>query len=72
MQESRIDEEAIRRALKAKRSLLFADFVKDASNIRLALEIRYLDDRISDRDGALGAKMPGHPSCAASVAPKPY
>ena len=40
--------EKIRNDLKAKRQLLFANFSKNPSDTRLALEIRLLDDRISD------------------------
>jgi len=50
MPESRIDGQKIRNALKTKRNLLFADFTRNPSNMRLALEIRLLDDRIADLD----------------------
>lgn len=67
MQESIIDEQKTRNDLKAKRKLLFAKFSKNPSNTRLALEIRWLDDRISDLDRDLmeqsalsnGAKQSG-------------
>jgi hypothetical protein len=50
MQESRIDEQRIRNDLSAKRKLLFANFSKNPSNTRLALEIRLLDDQLADLD----------------------
>ena len=50
MQESIIDEQKIRNDLKAKRKLLFSTFSKNPSDTRLALEIRWLDDRIWDLD----------------------
>ena len=50
MQESIIDDQKIRNGLKIKREQLFALFWKNPSNTRLALEIRFLDDRISDLD----------------------
>lgn len=53
MQESIIDVEKTRNGLKSKRKLVFADFSQNPSNIRLALEIRMLDDRISDLGMAL-------------------
>lgn len=64
MQESIIDEQRIRNDLKAKRKLLFANFSKDPSNTRLALEIRWLDDRISDLDRNL---LPTSPLTSKSV-----
>lgn len=58
MQESRIDYRKVRNALKTKRNSLFADFSKNASNTRLALQIRLLDDRIADLDCGLSSRMP--------------
>ncbi len=57
MQESIIDEQRIRNDLKAKRKLLFANFSENPSNTRWALEIRWLDDRISDLDRDLTKKV---------------
>jgi hypothetical protein len=51
MQESGIDRQKTRSDLKAKRNLLFACFSRNPSDTRLALEIRLLDDRISDLEG---------------------
>ena len=48
MQHSRVEKEKLRSDLKAARKLLFARFSKQPSNTRLAIEIRLLDDRISD------------------------
>jgi len=59
MRESRIDDKKVRNALKSKRNLLFADFSRNPSNIRLALEIRSLDDWIADLDTTLRMKTPG-------------
>jgi len=59
MRESRIDDKKVRNALKSKRNLLFADFSRNPSNIRLALEIRSLDDWIADLDSTLRMKTPG-------------
>jgi len=56
MREFRIDDQKIRNALKFKRNLLFADFAKNPSNTRLALEIRFLDERIADLDNSLTLK----------------
>ena len=61
MQESRIDYRKVRNALKTKRNSLFADFSKNPSNTRLALQIRLLDDRIADLECGLSLKMPEDP-----------
>ena len=61
MQESRIDYRKVRNALKTKRNSLFADFSKNPSNTRLALQIRLLDDRIADLDCGLSLKIPEDP-----------
>lgn len=53
MQETIIGVQKIRNGLKSERKLVFANFSKNPSNIRLALEIKVLDDRISDLDMAL-------------------
>lgn len=53
MQGSIIDVQKIRNELKSERKLVFANFSKTPSNTRLALEIKVLDDRISDFGMAL-------------------
>ena len=63
MLELKSHDEKIRNALKVKRNLLFADFSKNPSNIRLALEIKLLDDRIADFDRSSGAKTSHVVSC---------
>lgn len=68
MQDSRIEKEKLRSGLKAKRRLLFAYFSKQPSNTRLAIEIRLLDDRISDLDIGLAKhreNSSGNLDCAA-------
>lgn len=62
MQESRIDYRKVRNALRTERSSLFADFSKDPSNTRLAVQIRLLDDRIADLNTGLNTKTPEDPS----------
>ena len=57
--ETRIDDQKVRDVLKAKRNLLFADFTRNPSNMRLVLEIRLFDDRIADLDSDLATKMQG-------------
>jgi len=58
MRTFRVDEQGVRAQLKAKRDLLFADFVKDPSNTRLALEIKLVDDQIWERDTNLRSSTP--------------
>jgi len=53
MQESTIGVQKIRNDLKSQRKQVFADFLKHPSNTLLALEIKLLDDRISDLEMAL-------------------
>ena len=53
MQESMVGVEKIRNDLKAKRERVFANFSKTPSDIHLALEIKLLDDQISDLNTAL-------------------
>ena len=48
MGELTIDYQKVRNTLKTKRNLLFADFLENPSNTRLALEIRLLDDQIAN------------------------
>ena len=50
MSEPGIDKQNTRSELTAKRNLLFAYFSRNPSETRLAVEIRLLDDRISDLD----------------------
>lgn len=50
MQEPIIGVQKIRNDLRSERKLVFANFSRNPSNIRLALEIKVLDDRISDLD----------------------
>lgn len=67
MQESRIDYRKVRNALKSKRNSLFADFSKNPSNTRLAVQIRLLDDRIADLNSGLNTKTPEDPSKPDSI-----
>ena len=53
MEEPIIGTEKLRCDLKSKRELIFAEFSEHPSNIDLALEIKLLDDRISDLSIAL-------------------
>jgi len=48
MQGPRIDEQTIRGLLKTKRKLLFEEFQGKPSDLRLAIEIRLIDDRIAE------------------------
>jgi hypothetical protein len=48
MLESTLLERARREGLKSKRDMLFADYLKNPSNIKLAVEIRMLDDDIAE------------------------
>lgn len=56
MHESIVGVEKIRNDLKAKRKLLFANFSINPSDTRLALEIKFLDDQISDLDTVLSTQ----------------
>lgn len=53
MQESTIGVEKIRNDLKSERKRVFANFLQNPSDTCLALEIKVLDDRLSDLDIAL-------------------
>ena len=53
MQKSMAGVQKIRDDLKSKRKRAFADFSRNPSEIRLALEIKLLDERIADLDIAL-------------------
>ena len=53
MQESAIGIQKIRNDLKCQRKRVFANFLQNPSDIHLALEIKLLDDRLSDLDMAL-------------------
>lgn len=57
LQESTIGVHKIRHDLKSERKRVFANFSNNPSNIRLALEIKVLDDRLSELDMAL-SKQP--------------
>ena len=48
--QDRVEEKTLLTDLKEKRRLLFAHFSKQPWNTRLAIEIRFLDDRIWDLD----------------------
>lgn len=50
MQESTIRVQKIRNDLKFERKRAFANFLQNPSEIRLALEIKVRDDRLSDLD----------------------
>jgi len=43
-----IDEKREREALKAKRNLLFARYLKAPLDTRLALEIKIIDDQVAE------------------------
>lgn len=53
MQVSIVGAEELIKGLKSERKLVFANFTENPSNIRLAREIKVLDDRISDLNIAL-------------------
>ena len=48
MQETAIDAKKKREKLKATRNLLFARFLKNPSDTRLALEIKIIDDQVAE------------------------
>lgn len=50
MQESTIGVQKIRNELKSERKRVFADFLQNPSEIHFALQIKVLDDRLSDLD----------------------
>lgn len=54
MQKPIVGVEKIRNDLKAKRRLAFANFSQNPSDIRLALEIKLLDDQIWDLNTTRG------------------
>jgi hypothetical protein len=47
MLETIVAEKARREGLKAKRNMLFAEYLKSPTNTRLALEIKSIDDDIA-------------------------
>jgi hypothetical protein len=57
MQGLKINQPTIQGQLKAKRNLLFEEFLGNPSNIRLAIEIRSIDDRIAELTGHLTAEQ---------------
>ena len=48
MQETAIDAKKKREKLKTTRNLLFARFLKNPSDTRLALEIKIIDDQVAE------------------------
>jgi hypothetical protein len=48
MQKTAIDAMKKREEMKAKRNLLFARFLKNPSDTRLALEIKIIDDQVAE------------------------
>jgi hypothetical protein len=48
MQETAFDAKEKREKLKTKRNLLFARFLKNPSDTRLALEIKIIDDQVAE------------------------
>lgn len=60
MHQSIVGVQKIRKDLKAKRKLLFANFSKNPSDTHLALEIKLLDDQISDLDRLLSIHFSSH------------
>ena len=48
MQETAIDAKKKREKLTAKRNLLFARFLENPSDTRLALEIKIIDDQVAE------------------------
>jgi hypothetical protein len=48
LHETALDARKKREKLKAKRDRLFSDFLKDPSNILLALEIKAIDDQVAE------------------------
>jgi ribosomal protein L18E len=48
MLEPTLAEKARREGLKAKRDMLFAEYLKNPSNTRLAVEIKMIDDDIAN------------------------
>jgi hypothetical protein len=51
MLEPTLVEKARREGLKAKREMLFAEYLKSPSNTRLALEIKSIDEDIAQSFG---------------------
>jgi hypothetical protein len=52
-----LDEKKKREALKAKRNLLFDEYLKSPWDTRLALEIKLMDDQVAESI-ALSARKP--------------
>lgn len=59
MQESVVGVQELLEDLKSERKLVFANFARNPSNIRLAVEIKALDDKISDLNTALWKQQRG-------------
>jgi hypothetical protein len=51
MQEIPTDAKRKREELKAKRNLLFTQFLKNPRDIRLALKIKIIDDQVAEFTG---------------------
>lgn len=58
LDETAIDARKKREQLKAKRDRLFSEFLKDPSNILLALEIKAIDDQVAE---SMGGALPNGP-----------
>jgi len=59
MLENVIDAKKKREELKSKRNLLFQRFLKNPHNIRLALRIKRIDDRIAEFTEQMEQKRAG-------------
>jgi len=59
MLENAIDARKKREELKAKRNLLFQRFLKNPHNIRMALRINRIDDRIAEFTEQMEQKRAG-------------
>jgi hypothetical protein len=53
------DESRKRKELTAKRNLLFAQYLKNPTDIRLALEIKRIDDQVA-KSIEQGERKPAH------------
>jgi hypothetical protein len=57
----RIDEQTIRGLLRTKRKLLLEEFRGKPSDVRLAIEIRLIDDRIAELTRCLVPEQESEP-----------
>ena len=62
MQKYGEEELTVRAQLKLKRNLLFADFERNPSNMRLATEINLIDDKIWEMDANCRTAVRSHSS----------